>query len=111
MSATALVLILGSVALHVGWNALSRRARPSVAFFWLGNLASSLCLLPVLFWQRAALAPLLAEVWPALIATGLFSLLYNVCLAGAYRRGDLSLVYPLARSLGPAGVAPARTSS
>lgn len=46
-----------------------------------------------------------ADVWPWLAASLAIHLVYQVCLIGMYRNGDLSLVYPIARGLGPAGVA------
>lgn len=68
-------------------------------------LASCVALTPVLLWQRAVIVPALEAVWPLLLVTSGFSTVYNVALAAAYRSGDLSLVYPIARSLGPVLVA------
>ena len=39
-----------------------------------------------------------SRVWMLLLATGFFLALYYVSLAGAYRAGDMSVAYPLARS-------------
>jgi drug/metabolite transporter (DMT)-like permease len=46
-----------------------------------------------------------AEAWPWLVASLAIHLVYQLCLIGMYRNGDLSLVYPIARGMGPAGVA------
>ena len=39
--------------------------------------------------------------WPYVVASGAFELAYIALLAAAYRRYELSLVYPLARGLAP----------
>jgi drug/metabolite transporter (DMT)-like permease len=41
------------------------------------------------------------EIWPWIIASALFELLYRYLLIQAYRVGDLGLVYPLMRGLSP----------
>jgi drug/metabolite transporter (DMT)-like permease len=105
VTAAAVLLVLLSAALHVAWNLASRRERPTGAFFLVSLAVSALALSPVLLVQRDAVAPVLERVWPFLLVTGVFSTSYNLALAGAYRAADLSLVYPLARSLAPVVVA------
>jgi drug/metabolite transporter (DMT)-like permease len=39
------------------------------------------------------------RVWALLVLTGFFQAIYLFALAGAYRHGDLSVSYPIARSL------------
>ena len=46
-----------------------------------------------------ALPPL--EIWPWILASAAFELLYRYLLIQAYRVGDLGLVYPLMRGLSP----------
>lgn len=92
------MLILISVGMHVGWNLLGKRNHPSAGFFLLANGAGVLGLLPVLGAFGRALPRFPATVWGWLIATGLFQTLYYAGLAGAYRAGDMSVAYPLARS-------------
>ncbi len=104
MTLAAVALVLLSAALHVAWNLRSRQARPTAAFFAISIAASALLLTPVLVWHAARVGPVLDAIWPLLLATSVFSTLYNVALAAAYRTADLSLVYPLARSLAPVGV-------
>ena len=105
MTIAAIVLILISVVLHVGWNTISKHVVPTAAFFLVAMLISAVALTPILIWLHASVGTVLLEVWPLLLATSFFAALYNVALASAYRAGDLSLVYPLARSLAPLGVA------
>jgi drug/metabolite transporter (DMT)-like permease len=101
MSVTALILLLIAVVVHVGWNLACKRERPSAAVFLAANTFGALCLLPVLFWNSWRLPHFPARVWWILAATGCCQTLYYCCLAGAYRTGDLSVAYPLARSVAP----------
>ena len=41
------------------------------------------------------------EVWPWLITSAIFHVIYQGCLALAYNSGDLSRVYPIARGTAP----------
>jgi drug/metabolite transporter (DMT)-like permease len=97
LSTEALGLALAAAGLHALWNLLLARERDTEA-----TIAVSL----VVF--VAALAPLAAATWrvegaaaPYIIASGALELAYIALLAAAYRRFELSLVYPLARGLAP----------
>lgn len=98
MTPTALVLIVLAAILHAGWNGLSKRRQPSGVFFLITTLSGGVLLSPVLLQHRAALPLLPPRVWWFLLGTGFFMALYYAALAGAYRRGHLSVAYPLARS-------------
>jgi len=95
----AVVLILISAGLHAGWNLLGKKEYPSTAFFLLANVFGTTLFLPVLwyYWQTLLQLPLM--VWTYLTATGLCLAVYFNGLARAYRSGDMSLAYPLARSV------------
>lgn len=97
MSLTAILLILISAFTHAGWNLLSKN-RCSGAFFLIGNVLAILCMLPLLWIFRSRLASIPLPVWGMLGGTGFFMALYYLCLAGAYRTGDMSMAYPLIRS-------------
>lgn len=103
MSPTAIALISASVLLHVLWNTVAKR-RPTLAFFFVGNLVGSIAMLPVILVHASSLSALPGEVWMLLAATGIAQTVYGLTLANAYREEDLSVVYPLVRSLGPAFV-------
>lgn len=98
MSPTALLLILLSAIIHVGWNILCKRSRPSGPLFLAGNLTGSLCLLPALLYHIPKIPLILAELWPLLMASGCATVFYYRSLSAAYNAGDLSLAYPLSRS-------------
>ncbi len=98
MTLTAVILILISALTHVGWNLLGKREHPSAAFFLLANTFGFLCLMPTLIPFGSAIPVFPTSVWLLLAATGFVQALYMLGLANAYRRGDLSILYPIARS-------------
>jgi drug/metabolite transporter (DMT)-like permease len=55
----------------------------------------------ILGWFLVGQPPIPPEVWVLGIASGIVEVVYLVLLAGAYRRGDLSVVYPIARGTAP----------
>jgi drug/metabolite transporter (DMT)-like permease len=110
----AVALALGAAVVHAVWNLLLARAEDTEAATAVA-LAASVVLfaLPALLTWRVE-----AGAWPYLAASSAFELGYVVTLAGALRRGDLSVVYPLARGSAPvlvlaisAGVLGAATSA
>lgn len=97
MPPLALALALGAAVLHASWNlALARSRDPQLATA-LAVLIGSLVLLPVAL-LRWDVRP---EAWPFVALSGALELVYFVFLAAAYRRADLSLVYPVSRGAAP----------
>jgi drug/metabolite transporter (DMT)-like permease len=109
----AVALALGAAVVHAVWNLLLARAEDTEAATAVALAASvALFALPALLTWRVE-----AGAVPYLAASTAFELGYVVTLAGALRRGDLSVVYPLARGSAPvlvlavsAGVLGAATS-
>jgi len=101
MTLSAAFLVLLSAVLHSAWNFASKKEGESVsvALFAWANAFAVVFLLPVAFFSWSILRSLPPSVAWLLVLTGFFELLYFAGLAPAYRGGDLSLVYPLARSL------------
>ena len=99
MSATAIVLVLISAVVHASWNFIGKRSKPMAAFFAIASFTGFLLLVPfaVAWWSTLVAAP--TSVWLRLIPAGFFQMLYFVGLAGAYRTGDMSVAYPIARAL------------
>ncbi|MBN2438503.1 MAG: EamA family transporter [Deltaproteobacteria bacterium] len=100
MNGTALVIVLASAFLHAGWNYLLKKSDRKIVFIWWFLLASLVLYLP-LFLYFYADAPIPSAGWLCIVATGLIHAAYFWFIGGAYQRGDLSLVYPLARGSGP----------
>ena len=98
MTPIAITLILLSAVIHAGWNLVSKRSSPTAAFFLMADSLGCLCFAPLLliYWHVVGLFP--ASVWLLLGAAGLCQAGYYCALAGAYRAGDMSIAYPLARS-------------
>ncbi|MGC6368254.1 EamA family transporter [Pseudomonas sp. K2I15] len=95
MIATALVLV--AALLHATWNTLIKfSGERLLVIACMDTVALLFVVLAVGF---VSLPPL--EIWPWIIASALFELLYRYLLIQAYRVGDLGLVYPLMRGLSP----------
>jgi drug/metabolite transporter (DMT)-like permease len=97
VSTAALTLALAAALVHALWNLLLARARDPEA-----ATAVALVVAVVAFAPAAALAwEVDREAWPYIGCSSALHLVYFVLLATAYRRAELSLVYPLARGLAP----------
>jgi drug/metabolite transporter (DMT)-like permease len=99
MTWMAAQLIIASAFMHALWNLVSKRRDPSLAFFFIAASSAALVVSPMLVanWRSLPLLPPLT--WMLIGATGVAQAVYFSGLAGAYRHGDMSLAYPLARAL------------
>jgi drug/metabolite transporter (DMT)-like permease len=93
--------VLGAALLHASWNALVKASGDKQLDTVAVAASSGLLALLVAPWL-AFPAP---ASWPWLAASTLVHILYFVFLAGAYRWGELSYVYPIMRGGGPLIVA------
>jgi len=98
MSITAIILIIISAFTHAGWNLLSKKSVPTASFFYFCNIVGCIVLLPIFILYGKTIFLFPAEVWILLAATGISMSVYYISLATAYRHGDLSIAYPIARS-------------
>jgi drug/metabolite transporter (DMT)-like permease len=98
MPLSALALLLIAALLHTVWNLFIKRAQEKLVFTWWALLLAAVCFAPFLLQVRAF--PL--SIWPYVLSSALMEALYFLVLIGAYRFGDFSLVYPLARGAAPA---------
>jgi drug/metabolite transporter (DMT)-like permease len=94
-------LALSSAFVHALWNLLLARARDSQAATAVALIAGTVAFAPVaaLTWDVDS------GVWPYLAASATLEVAYMALLARAYDRGELSLVYPVARGSAPLLVA------
>jgi uncharacterized membrane protein len=99
LTTSAIILILVSAFMHAGWNLLGKHSIPDLAFFFLANLSGSLVLLfPISVYYHDLWSYFdIHTLWYGCVS-GLFLGAYYWGLALAYRVGDLSIIYPLARS-------------
>jgi drug/metabolite transporter (DMT)-like permease len=95
--ASALALALGAAALHALWNLFLAREKDTEAATAVAVLAlvCALVLPAVLTWRVEGAA------LPYVAGSAVLELAYFALLATAYRRYELSLVYPVARGLAP----------
>lgn len=98
MPLPSLVLILASAIIHVVAHVAIKRARDRSAFVWWMLLWGGILFAPVLFVARPVVPPV---AWVIMAVSAVFEALYFLSIARAYRLGDLSLVYPLARGTSP----------
>lgn len=99
MTIIAFTLITVSAFLHASWNLIGKRQNPSSAFFCVAVVATAVFLSPLLLFNRPILPLIPRNVWALILLSGAFQTLYLTGLARAYKRGDLSLIYPLVRAL------------
>lgn len=99
MSVTAAILLVISAFTHAGWNFISKKEHPTQAFYLTANTLGVVCVLPVLYFYRHLIPYIPPSVWIILVMSGFFLAAYLEAMAGAYRSGDMSIAYPLARSL------------
>lgn len=97
MTVVQLSLILVSAAIHVVAHVALRRTGDRLAFAWWLLLVTAVLFAPVACWRGFdERLP-----WRLLLASALCEAGYFAALAQAYRDGELSLVYPLARGTAP----------
>jgi len=97
----AFALAFSSAFVHALWNLLLARARDSEAATAVALIAGTIVFAPVaaLTWDIDSAA------LPYLAASAVLELAYFALLAAAYDRGELSLIYPIARGSAPVLVA------
>ena len=102
MSLPALGLVLLAAFAHATWNYAAKRSQGGLPFVWLTGLVSLGFYVPLsiayVVWRSPPFPP---GAWPVVVGSGLIKLTYALLLQYAYRHGDFSLVYPLARGTGP----------
>jgi drug/metabolite transporter (DMT)-like permease len=98
----ALVLVLLSAVAHAGWNFIAKRASGGPVFNWLFDVLSVVVCAPLGLLQIVLQPPQVGGLEATFIlGSAVLHLAYFLLLGQGYRLGDLSLVYPLARGLGP----------
>jgi drug/metabolite transporter (DMT)-like permease len=92
-----------SALLHVAWNVRLKTAGDPLRAATVGMLAASVGIVPAgaAAWWLSGRPPLAPEGVALGVLSGLIEAVYFVFLSAAYRRGDLSVVYPIARGTAP----------
>jgi len=101
MPTEVFLMVLGAAVVHAVWNALVKIDGDRLSLIMLMSatqLVVSVCLVPMV--------PVPAPAsWPFLLGSSVLNTGYMLMLQRAYKSGDLSLVYPIARGVAPLGVA------
>lgn len=104
MTELTFALVLLAATFHALWNFAAKKVAGNLAVMWSG-----LCMASVLSWPLAFSLARAETFTPVgircMVATGAIHTLYFWLIAQAYRIGDISMVYPVARGSGVAGTA------
>src|SRR4051794_3120943 len=103
MDPLVFALVAGAAVLHVTWNVLLKTAGDPLRAAAVGMAAAAVLICPaaLLIWLATGRPEIPTETLILSVVSGVLEALYFAFLASAYRRGDLSLVYPLARGTAP----------
>ena len=103
MPVLALVLVIVAAVLHAAWNVLLKTSgdplRTAVRLQAIGTAV--LVPLAVVAWFLNGRPPIEPAGLALALGSGVLEAAYFLCLSAAYARGDLSLVYPIARGTAP----------
>jgi len=103
VSTLALVLVLVAAVLHAGWNVLLKTSGDPLWTAVRLQAFGTAVLVPlaVAAWFVNGRPPLEPDGLGLALGSGVLEAVYFLCLSAAYARGDLSLVYPIARGTAP----------
>lgn len=102
MPLSALALVLVAALLHALWNIAAKRAGGNHHFALASGLLMCLLWLPAGLWFGWDEVPRWTALqWALVAASAVVHLAYYNCLLAGYRAADLTVVYPVARGLGP----------
>jgi drug/metabolite transporter (DMT)-like permease len=91
----AIALVLVAAVVHASWNRVLHAEGDRVAAMAVAGLTVGVLLLP------AVLISPPWEVWPLVVASAVAEVAYALSLSAAYKRGALSVAYPLGRGVAP----------
>jgi uncharacterized membrane protein len=103
MSPGVFVLVLFVAILHVAWNAILKSSGDPLRTAVRATIVGVVAFAPAVVagWFAAGRPGIPAEAAALGVLSGLLEAAYFVSLSAAYRRGDLSVVYPIARGTAP----------
>src|SRR5690349_23187749 len=103
MMTLALPLVAVAAVLHATWNVLLKTSDDPLRVSSRAMAASAALITPAvsIAWLITGRPGIDAEGWLLVTLSALLEAAYFWFLSAAYRRGDLSVVYPLARGTAP----------
>ena len=96
--------IVGLAAiLHAAWNVILKTSGDPVLVAFRLNLVSVMVAVPIVaaWWVANGSRPIPPEGFALVMLSGFLEAAYFIALSTAYRHGDLSVVYPIARGTAP----------
>lgn len=90
------ILILSTFT-HAAWNIIGKKS-PSKEFFFIANTCGFLLLSPIIFVHIPQFHFNL-YIWLLILLASLFDAIYFISLGKGYKIGDISIIYPITRSL------------
>lgn len=104
MAFASLLLVVLASLIHASWNLLAKRAASvGPTFVFAYNLIACVAYAPWVFYLLAR-GDGIVWTWAGggfLLLSGLIHLAYSLCLQRGYQVAELSVVYPIARGIGP----------
>jgi uncharacterized membrane protein len=97
VQAATVGLVVASTVSHAWWNLLLKRHRGGATFIGLSKVAEVVLFAPVVAVAFASAVPAILAEWPRVLVAALLTLANYASLDRAYRAGELSLIYPIAR--------------
>ncbi len=92
-----IIIVLTAAAMHAGWNAIAKTGSdPFISISLIGIFGGFATMMLIPFIPAPP-----GELWPWIVASALVHAGYKLFLIQAYKAGDLSQVYPLARGTAP----------
>lgn len=109
MIPAAIVLSLLAAGLHALWNVLLKTSGDPLRTSARATAASTAIVIPcgLLAWALVGRPGIPAATWGLIVLSALGELGYFIFLTRAYSRGELSVVYPIARGSAPVLAVPA----
>ena len=103
MDPIIIAIVAVSAILHVAWNVRLKTAGDPLRAATIGMLAATVAIVPagLVAWWWAGQPAIPPEGVALGVASGVIEAGYFILLSAAYRRGDLSVVYPIARGTAP----------
>jgi len=97
MSGAVIALVLFAALLHASWNALLKSSGDRLGALTLMTIGAGIGAIPLVIWGAMPTA----ASWPYIILSAILHTGYNLFLIRAYRIGDFSQSYPIARGSSP----------
>ena len=102
MTLLTFFLVFLSCILHAGWNILGKASKgSSLSFSFAMSFFVSLLLTPYLVWylNTVEFNTLPIQFWLLIVLSGISQAIYLIGLIEAYKHSDVSIAYPVVRSL------------